>query len=140
MPSRVLFAILIFTNPICCQMVARTDSVRAEEPVAECDGCGSSCRVCPPLELPERPAQVPHPPCECPGCELCQCICAGAVVAADVMLPAPDSGAVIASIVDSPGETRVLFDLPGDSCDTPMACGQANVGRTARILHASLLC
>ncbi len=140
MPSRVLLAVLILTNPICCQMVAPWGSVRAEVPVAECDGCGLSCRDCPPLGLPETPREVPHPPCECPGCDLCQCICAGAVVADTVMLPDPDSGAVVDLIVDSPGETRALFDLPGASCDTPMACGQANVGRTARILHASLLC
>jgi hypothetical protein len=140
MPTRVLLAILILTNPVCCQTVESAGNVRPEEPVAQCSGCGGACSQREQPHSPGDPREVPPLPLDCPNCELCQCVCAGALVTGNVTLPEPDGGTAIDVISDRPAETPSLLDFPGCSCETPMARGEANVGRTARIRHASLLC
>lgn len=137
MQTRILLAILILTNPICCQMFGTLGVVRSEEPVAECGRCACECEPCEPSSDGE---DVPHTPCECPNCEMCQCICAGAVIKDVVTVDDSHRQPPVDVIVEHP------LDGPSDlfqrvhSGDTPMACGEANVGRAARLLHSSLLC
>lgn len=134
---RILLAILILTNPVCCQMFGSIGEVRSQESVAECESCACDCEPCqsPAENVPEQ-----HMPCDCPNCELCQCVCAGAIVKDAVTIDDLDAGIQGDAIAEIP--FNILSPLSHQACsfDTPMACGQTNVGRAARIQHASLLC
>lgn len=137
MSPRILLAILILTNPICCQMFGSTGYVRSQESVAGCESCACDCEPCqsPAENVPEK-----HVPCGCPNCELCQCVCAGAIVKDAVTIDNMAQGSPADVIAEDP-----IIDMspPSDetrSFDTPITCGQTNVGRAARIQHASLLC
>ncbi|MHB8901065.1 MAG: hypothetical protein ACYC6Y_20140 [Thermoguttaceae bacterium] len=140
MPTRLVLAVLIFANPICCQVSGSTPPVRAEESAAGCDEAGCGCnRDDEPNPRRDR-GEMPRLPWECPNCDLCQCVCAGALVAEHHVLPDPDQGTLAEVVVEAPGLGPSLLDLVKGPFAAPMACGEANVGRTARIRHASLLC
>ncbi len=139
MPTRVLLAILILTNPICCQMFGSTGTVRTEDPAPKCDGCACKCSE-PEQPKPSSDQDAPHAPCECPNCELCQCICAGAVVEDAVIVDDTDGTALIGAVLEC--DTEVVSHLPPQSCSraAQIASSHDNVGRAARLLHCSLLC
>jgi hypothetical protein len=139
MPARLLLTVLILTNPICCQMFGSTGFVRAEEPIADCGGCTCECDKSPERD-PSSDEGKPHRPCECPNCEFCQCVCAGAVVKDVVRVDDMDGRTPIDAIAEYPIGAWPLFLVGVRSSDVPMACGEANVGRAARIRIASLLC
>jgi hypothetical protein len=137
MSARVLLAVLILTNPICCQMFGSTGTVRPDEPAAQCDRCACECEPCKPSNESEN---LPHAPCDCPNCDLCQCICAGAVVVDVVTVDNTDTAAPIIAILECGTEQVPLVSPQFCSCDAQMTCGEPNVGRTARLRYCSLLC
>lgn len=137
MSARILLAILIFTNPICCQMFGSPEAVRSAEPVAERTGCACECEPC---QSSDENEPRRHVPCGCPNCELCQCVCAGAVVKDAVTVDDLDRGTQAGVIAESPINATSPLSHHACSFDTPITCGQTNVGRAARIQHASLLC
>ena len=140
MQTRVVLAVLILTNPICCQMFGSTVPVRtdeAEEPVAQCNGCACECEPCKPSNEGES---VPHAPCECPNCDLCQCICAGAVVEDVVTFDDTDGAAPFVVNFECGTATGSLLSPRSRSWDAEMPCCGAVVGRAARIQYCSLLC
>ena len=140
MSARLLLAAIILTNPICCQMFGSTRVLRAEEPIAECTGCACECgeRTQPAPSSDE--GKTPPRPCDCPNCELCQCVCAGAVVVDIVTVADMDGRTLIDAIAEHAIHLSSLFPHEFSPFGTLVSCGEANVGRAARILQASLLC
>ncbi len=133
----LLLAVLILTNPVCCQMLGSDVDMRSEEPVETCAGCACEREPCEPSNDDEG---VPQAPCECPNCDLCQCVCAGAVVT-DIVTVDDIDGETPIDLIAEPAIDLVSSSRHGTgTCDVRMACGATNVGRAARILHSSLLC
>ncbi len=133
----LLLAVIVLTNPICCQMLGSVAVARPEEPTEPCAGCACELEPC---ESSDDSENVPHAPCECPNCDLCQCVCAGAVVKDVVTVEDIDGESPIDAIVEPPLDLTPYLTSAASACDAPVACGDTNVGRAARILHSSLLC
>ncbi len=130
----LILAALVLTNPICCQMFGSTETVRLEEPVEEC--CGCACD----REPVAQKESTPNVPCECPNCDLCQCVCAGAVVKDAVTVDHAGDDALVDVILERPIDAPSIPPHSACSCDAQLARAGANVGRSARLRFASLLC
>ena len=140
MPARLFLAILVLTNPICCQVFGSSGFERAEKPVAECAGCTCECDKSSQPASSNDEQNTPHRPCKCPNCELCQCVCAGAVVQDIVTVDDSNDEPAVDAIPECPIDTPSILLCATCFFDVQMACDDANVGRSARIRHASLLC
>jgi len=142
LPSLVI--VLIFANPILCQMLGFCEAA----PSGDCRKCCASCmgegdagsREREPSDGPRESREAPAKPCNSPGDSYCQCLRAGAVIQEAPSLDDSQDGFTIDRIRAVLSCARPTLCLVPDRFGERFPRGKANPGRIARCLYMSFLC